>query len=209
MTGDPTCVVTPASTPIITIAKTSPSTTVAPNATLAYTLTLTNSVAGTTQASGYTFNEVVPANTTFTSVAGATSSCAAGSVAGTLCTITTSSQVVAGTARSITFTVTVNATLPAGTTKIVNQAYYITAPPGCTGPSCTPPPCTGTVCTPPPSCMTGDPTCVVTPASTPIITIAKTGPAATVAPSATLAYTLTLTNTVAGSTQARDRKSVV
>jgi uncharacterized repeat protein (TIGR01451 family) len=159
----------------VVLAKSTTTTLVEPGVAIQYTLTATNTVAGTTQAAGYKFQEVVPANTTFTSISGGmTTDCTAGAAARTLCTITVTNAIVAGTAQTASFTVTPVASLPLGTTRIVNQAYYVTAPASCslTGtPVCDPNPpsgCTGTnptSCTPPASCTVGDPACVDTPTS--------------------------------------------
>ncbi len=88
----------------VVLAKSTTTTLVAPGVAITYTLTATNTVAGTTRAAGYTFQEVVPANTTFTSISGGmTTDCTAGAVAGTLCTITVTNAIVAGTAQTASF----------------------------------------------------------------------------------------------------------
>ena len=78
-----------------------------------YALKLTNT-GGTAQPSGFVFYEVVPTNTTFAAVANATSSCAVGSAAGTLCALTTTAPVAAGASLVVTYTVTVNVELRTG-----------------------------------------------------------------------------------------------
>jgi len=126
-----------------------------------YVLTATNS--GGTAVANYVLNEVVPANATFTSIEGGTTTCTAGAAAGTLCPVTIAS-VPAGGSASVRITFTLAKTLPSGFTQMVNA---ITVPAACAGASCdappTPPSCTGSSCTPAASCTAGDPLCVSTP----------------------------------------------
>jgi len=134
------CTVTNTPAPaVIGFAKSSGSSSIAAGAVVPYALTLTNT-GGTAQPSGFVFYEVVPDNTTFSSVANATSSCAVGSAERTLCTLTTTAPVPAAGSLVVTYTVTVNASVPASATSLVN-AIYKTAPSGCTGSTCPAPVC--------------------------------------------------------------------
>jgi uncharacterized repeat protein (TIGR01451 family) len=180
--------------------------TVGPGDQIVYTLTLTNTVTGSTQLVGYTFNEVVPANTTLVSVGGAgTSTCIAGAVAGTLCPIVVNST-IAGTPVTVTFTVQVNATLPAGTGNIFNQVYYVTPPASCvagsTSPSCDPPVCTpagSSTCDAPTTCQAGDLTCEATPVdgAVPSVYITKQDDGSVDALAANVVIPYTITRTTA------------
>ncbi len=136
------CTVTNTPRPaVITFTKSTAVTSVTAGTVIPYTLTLTNS-GGSSQAVGHVFYEVVPAHTTFTSVGGSVSSnCAAGAVAGTLCTLTTTAPVAAGGGTlAVTFTVTAVSPIPAGVTSIAN-ALYSAPPPICVGSACPPPVC--------------------------------------------------------------------
>jgi fimbrial isopeptide formation D2 family protein/uncharacterized repeat protein (TIGR01451 family) len=197
----------------VRLSKSTNTLTLAPNLPVPYTVTATND-GGTEQAAGYTFTEVVPANTTFTSLAAvgpATATitgCVAGDPAGTQCTVTLTSPIPAGASAQVTFTVTTLATLPAGVTHIVNQVYYDFPFPGCslTGtPVCNPVQpsgCVGGVCTPPPSCVVGDPACSNVPTSEPNVRLTKTTTATALAAGEAVPYTITATNTTTGTTQA-------
>jgi uncharacterized repeat protein (TIGR01451 family) len=170
-----TCASVPTMTPNVSLSKSASTTTALPATAIAYTLTATNTTARTTQGAGYTFTEVVPAYTTFTSFAAVSpttatvSGCAANAAAGTECTITITSAIVNGAPAQVMLTVTPMDPLPMGTTGVVNQVYYATPPVTCslTGtPVCNPNPptgCSGGTCTPPTSCTTDDPACVNTP----------------------------------------------
>ena len=176
------CITTRVGSPI-SFAKTSNATSIAPGAVVPYNLTLSNT--GTVdEPIGFVFYEVVPANTTFNVLTNATSNCVKGDVAGTKCTISTSSPIVAGTSQVVIFTVTVNTDIPATTQTLIN-AVFISSPPGCTG----------TACTPPVGCPTpGAAACSITPTAPPI-SFAKTSNATSIAPGAVVPYKLTLSNT--------------
>jgi uncharacterized repeat protein (TIGR01451 family) len=130
--------------------------------TVTYLFTATNT--GGSLVTGYTIDEVVPANTTFASVsANATTTCG-GATAGTLCTITFDVP-VAGT--TVTASFTVAASIPNGTTNIANVMTQ-PDPSSCTASGCGQPPLpsvcsSATSCTPPPSCTAGDPHCAAAP----------------------------------------------
>ncbi|WP_460480580.1 DUF7507 domain-containing protein [Comamonas humi] len=98
---------------------------------IAYDLTATN--AGSTAVSDHAFFEVVPTNTTYSGViTGATTNCAAGAAAGSVCTVTLANVPANGTATaSITFTA-VNP-MPEGVVSIANMITdnTRTAPAGC------------------------------------------------------------------------------
>ena len=175
------CVVAP-SAPIISFAKSSAATSIAAGASVPYSLTLINT-GGAPQPSGFVFYEVVPSNTTFTSVANATSSCAVGSAAGTLCALTTIAPIAAGSSLVVTYTVTVNASIPAGATTIAN-AIYTTTPSGCTGSACPAPVC------PNPAAAA----CFVVPFGS-VIGLAKSSGVTHFAAGVVLPYSLTLSNT--------------
>ena len=133
--------------------------------TVGYLLTATNS--GGTTVSGYTVNEIVPAGTVLAGVAdgstAASTDCAAGAPAGTLCSVRFAS-VPAGGSATVEVRVVVQNPVPAGLRQIVNA---ITAPSHCSGATCDPPPtpvgCVGGHCVPAASCTAGDPLCVATP----------------------------------------------
>ncbi|MBN8887246.1 MAG: DUF11 domain-containing protein [Rudaea sp.] len=142
--------------------------------TIRYTLTATNT--GGTAVSGYTLYEVVPANTTFVSVSDgtttATTDCASGAAAGTLCkvifaTVPAKVGTTDGTA-SVVVTFAATPTITDSTRFIANR---ITVPNACVGSSCSlpplPPGCNTvdgqTTCTPPTSCSANDTHCVQTP----------------------------------------------
>src|SRR5207245_2480041 len=74
---------------VVTVAKTLDASTTSPiiaGQSIVYDLAATNT--GGTAAANYAFYEVVPANTTYASITGATTNCTSGAVGGTLCTIT-------------------------------------------------------------------------------------------------------------------------
>ena len=113
-------------------------------------------------------------------------------------------SIVAGAAQTASFNVTPVASLPVGTTGIVNQAYYVTVPTGCslTGtPVCNPTPpsgCTGTNptgCTPPTSCTASDPACVDTPIVTQAdLSVTKSNGATMPTTGGTTIYRIRVTN---------------
>jgi uncharacterized repeat protein (TIGR01451 family) len=205
--GEAACTAAPTTLPKVILSKSTAVTTLAPDIDVPYTLTVTNATVGTTQGAGYTFNEVVPANTTLVSVTGASSNCTGGETAGTLCTITIVSPIVYGTPAQVTFTVHTLTSLPAGTTRIVNQLYYVTPPPGCSlvgSPVCNPiqpESCVGGVCATPDACTPGDPACVGSPTSLADVYLSKTV-SGQVQPGQPVVYTLTATNRTTGTTQA-------
>jgi len=177
----PSCLVVNAAMAAISLVKTGPASMVA-GGSVPYSLTLTNN-GSAAQPSGFVFYEIVPTNTTFASVANATSSCAVGSVAGTLCALTTTAPVAAGASLVVTYTVTVNASLPSSTTTIANAIY--TAPPAA---------CTGSVCPAPVCPDAAAASCTTTPTA-PVIGFAKSSSATSIAAGASVPYSLTLTNT--------------
>ncbi|MDR2013264.1 MAG: DUF11 domain-containing protein, partial [Rhodanobacter sp.] len=176
-----------------------------------YTITLTNTQAGSTQPSGYTFTEVIPEHTTFVSVTGGNSQVTGcvgpvpptpGSAAGTKCTITVNDPITVATPVQVTFTVKLDALLPAGTTKIVNQAYYDKTPNNCTlANNCNPTPaCNTATCTPPTQCDSRDPACVETPTVTPVVSLTKTADVSEARAGGTITYTITASNQTLGTT---------
>ncbi|MFN3265327.1 MAG: beta strand repeat-containing protein, partial [Deinococcales bacterium] len=92
--------------------------------TLTYTVTINNT--GGTAATGVTFNDVIPANTSYVAGSAATTSAAPGTVGttGTPVTAVTGTGLVvpAGGSITVTFQVTVNSPLPANITQISNVA---------------------------------------------------------------------------------------
>ncbi|MFT3789767.1 MAG: hypothetical protein QM741_01560 [Rudaea sp.] len=185
-TGTQSCVSTPVTAPSITVTKTTSATSASAGAPISYTLTAANGT-GTNQAAGYVTYEVVPQNTTFTSISGATSDCTGGEAAGTLCAITWPA-ITANSSVVATVVVTPVNPLPAGTTTIFNLATSDDTPPtGCT--AGTP----GTCATPPTSC-TGTQSCVSTPVTAPSITVTKTTSATSASAGAPISYTLTAAN---------------
>ncbi len=157
--------------PDLALSKSNGAVTVAPGATLVYTLTYAN--LGNQGATGVVITETVPANTTFDPAAnhpdwnciGATCTYAAGSLPG-------------GATRSLTFTVNVDALLPAGVTQIVNTAGI--ADDGLNGADTNPANNTASTVTP-----------VI---ATPDLTLTKSDGGVITAPGATLVYTLTYAN---------------
>jgi hypothetical protein len=166
-----------------------------------YDLTVTNNTATTTEAAGYTFYEVVPAQTTFTGISGGTTNCALPAPAGKLCTITVSNAVPYGTPQVVKLTFTLPNPLNAGTTQIMNVATQDTIAP----PPCVADVATGICASPPPNCAAGgNLICAPVATVTPLISVAKTVDGTTPGPIAaggTVIYDLTVTNSVVGTVQ--------
>ena len=162
-----------------------------PGATLVYTLTMSNTVAGTVVAPGYQFFEVVPQGTSLVSITGpGSSNCAAGAAAGSLCTITTNAATAAGLSQVFTVTVRVASPIPSGLTRILNLAQAGPTPPA----GCTPLQADGS-CTTPPVCVASAPGCVITPSDAGTIGVTKALLSGTTAwPGASLVYAITVTN---------------
>ena len=188
-TANAQCVITPIAAPVITTKKvlttdiggTQPGI-AEPNETLTYTITATNS--GGASASNVEFYDVLPANTTFVSISGATSDCVVGDAGAKLCKITVAGPILgSGGTADVTFAVKVVAQIPDGVTDIHNLV---------TDNALTTPPTT--------PCPTASDHCVITPMSAPVITTKKvltteTGTQAGIAePNETLTYTITATN---------------
>ena len=198
-----TCASVPTSTAAVTVAKSVDATTPSPigaNQDAVFDLTVTNTVAGTTESAGYQFFEVVPQNTTFTALSNGTTDCTLPAAAGTLCTITVTNPVVSGAPQVLKATFHTASPLAAGTTSLFNLATQnTTSPPtGCTA--------TNTVCsTPPTSCPATGATCASVSTSTAALTVVKTVNAATPNPigaNQDAVFDLTVTNTVTGTTEA-------
>ncbi|MBK6868472.1 MAG: hypothetical protein IPG98_11315 [Burkholderiales bacterium] len=143
-------VTTTTKTPAVTVAKAAASTTpIGGGQAAVFNLTVTNTAAATTAAAGYTFYEVVPQGSIYTSISNGSTTCAPGAVAGMLCTITVTNPIVHGTPQVVVITFTAVNPLPAGITQIFNVATQTdTPPPGCS--------VSGEICTTPPTtCPTG------------------------------------------------------
>jgi|GEM_PF-641991 len=199
--GD-TCASVPTSTAAVTVAKSVDVSTANPigaNQDAVFDLTVTNTVTGTTEAAGYAFYEVVPQNTTFTTLTNGTTDCALPAAAGSLCTITVTNPVVAGAPQVLKATFHTANPLAAGTTSLFNLATQntTTPPSGCTS--------SGAVCTmPPTTCPASGATCASVPTSTAAVTVAKSVDATTPSPigaNQDAVFDLTVTNTVAGTTE--------
>jgi uncharacterized repeat protein (TIGR01451 family) len=218
ITGDPACVDAPTTKPKMALSKSTEVATLTPDTDVPYTLTATNLTANTTQAADYTFYEVVPAYTTFKSLAPVApltaadvsiSGCAPGAIGGKLCTITIHRPIVYGTPAQVLFTVTtVGAAELADATNIYNQVYYKDPPSPCSldsQPVCNPEPPPGCdsdgVCAPPEGCKPGDPACTAGPTSLPNVRIGKSVGADKVQPGMPIVYTMTLTNTTESTAQ--------
>jgi len=170
---------TPASgAPNLTLTKSDGGASVAPGATVAYTLTYSNT--GTIGSAGVTLTETVPANTTFN--AGASTAgwvCAPNGNAGSTCTLAIGSVAAGAASATATFAVTVINPVPAGANQISNTASI--ADNGANGADSNPANNTASDTTP------------VTAA--PNLALAKSDGGASVAPGGTVAYTLTYSNT--------------
>ncbi len=157
-------------TPGLAISKSDGGVTTTPGGTVAYVLTYRNT--GNVGLTGVVINETVPANTTFNAAASSTGwSCAAGSPAGTACTLTLG-NLAAGAAGSVTFAVTVASPFPAGTPQLTNSVT-ITASNGSTA-------------------TNSDTTPVQ---ATPGLSLDKTDSGTTVQPGGTVSYILRYRNT--------------
>ena len=100
---------------------------VAPGATVAYTLTATN--LGTASALGSTLSETVPAHSTFSPTASSPGwDCPAGTGSGSLCTLPLGTVVAGGSAARI-FAVTASTDIPPGVTQLLNSATVSSASP--------------------------------------------------------------------------------
>ncbi|HMV84203.1 MAG TPA: putative Ig domain-containing protein [Blastocatellia bacterium] len=110
----------PSHAPDLSITKSDGGASVAPGGTVAYTLTYANS--STTNATGVTLTETVPANTTFNPGASTAGwSCTPNNNAGSTCTLTIGS-LAGGGSQSATFAVTVVNPVAAGVNQISNTA---------------------------------------------------------------------------------------
>jgi uncharacterized repeat protein (TIGR01451 family) len=170
---------TPASgAPNLTLTKSDGGASVVPGATVAYTLTYSNT--GTIGSAGVTLTETVPANTTFN--AGASTAgwvCAPNGNAGSTCTLAIGTVAAGGGSATATFAVTVINPVPAGANQISNTASI--ADNGANGADSNPANNTASDTTP------------VTAA--PNLTLTKSDGGASVAPGGTAVYTLTYSNT--------------
>ena len=172
------------------------------NELLTYTFTLTNTGLAV-QSGAYSFFEVLPANVTLVSVAGAGIDCPIGSTGARLCTLTHPGPIASnGGTATLTMVVRIADPIPEGVTAITNLATddNNTPPPGC-GASNQP-------CSPAPVCNpVSDPLhCVVLPLPSADLAITKTNatpfnPGApddvandTVLPGSTTVYTIVVTN---------------
>ncbi len=109
-----------AAAPALALAKSDGGVSVAPGATINYTLSFSNT--GNQAATGITLSETVPANTTFNATASTAGwSCADDSPSGSVCTFT-SGSLSGGASGSAVFAVTVDLPVPGGTTSIENTA---------------------------------------------------------------------------------------
>ncbi len=163
--------------PVVTITKTDNATSVAPNGDLVYTITISNTAAGST-ATNLVVKDTIPADTTYVSSSNG-GTLAAGEVTWTIASLT------GGT--SVTRTITVN--VNAGTIDGAAIANTATVSSSSDANLCSR---SGSNCS-----ATDDDTIVSNPA---IVTITKDDGTATVAPNGSLTYTVTVSNTAVGST---------
>jgi uncharacterized repeat protein (TIGR01451 family) len=164
--------------PDLSVTKSDGGASVAPGATVAYTLSYANT--GNRGASGVTLSETVPANTTF--AAGASTAgwvCAPNNGAGSTCTLAVGTVTGASGPLTASFAVTVVNPVAAGVAQISNTATI--ADDGANGPDPNLGNNSGSDTTP----LTGAPDLSVT----------KSDGGASVAPGDTVAYTLTYANT--------------
>ncbi len=129
-TAPDSCTNNPVTQPAVTVVKSVDASTPNPigaNQDAVFDLTVTNTVAGTTQAAGYSFYEVVPQNTTFTALTNGTTDCALPAAAGTLCTIVVTNPVVAGAPQVLKATFHTVSPLAAGTTSMQHDGVHESA----------------------------------------------------------------------------------
>jgi uncharacterized repeat protein (TIGR01451 family) len=163
--------------PDLSITKSDGGASVAPGATVAYTLTYAN--AGNRGATGVVLTETVPANTSFNSGASTAGwACAPNNNAGSICTLAIGSVPAGGGSQTATFAVTVVTPVTAGITQVSNTASI--ADDGTNGTDPTPANNSGSDTTP----LTGGPDFS--------LTVSDGGSSTTLG--ATVVYTLTYSN---------------